>query len=321
MNDNGKTKEQLIQELEDLRPRIAELEKTETEYQQAEETMQGQIKELDCFYNISALLELPGITLDEIMKRTVMLLPPAWQFPEITTACIVLEGQAFQTEHFRETSWMQTREIIVHGKPVGQVEVCYLEERLARDEGPFLKEERKLLNAITERLGHIIERIKAEETLRESEEKYRSLVENISDVIFDVDHQGVVLYFSPLGKDIWGYNREDVIGKNFIELIHPDDRDLLLQRFVELSDGVEKPLSYRFKDKAGNFRWVRSNTKPRIENGIFVGASGTLIDITKQKEEEALLMESEKNIVNSVLSMTSPSFTIPGIFTFNLKSN
>ena len=294
MNDNGKTKEQLIQELEDLRPRIAELEKTETEYQQAEETMQGQIKELDCFYNISALLELPGITLDEIMKRTVMLLPPAWQFPEITTACIVLEGQAFQTEHFRETSWMQTREIIVHGKPVGQVEVCYLEERLARDEGPFLKEERKLLNAITERLGHIIERIKAEETLRESEEKYRSLVENISDVIFDVDHQGVVLYFSPLGKDIWGYNREDVIGKNFIELIHPDDRDLLLQRFVELSDGVEKPLSYRFKDKAGNFRWVRSNTKPRIENGIFVGASGTLIDITKQKEVEALLMESEK---------------------------
>jgi diguanylate cyclase (GGDEF)-like protein/PAS domain S-box-containing protein len=135
---------------------------------------------------------------------------------------------------------------------------------------------------------------RVEEAPQKSEEKYRSLVENISDVIFDVDHRGVVLYFSPLGKDIWGYNWEDVIGKNFIELVHPDDRDLLLQRFVELSDGVEKPFSYRFKDKAGNFRWVRTSTKPRIENGIFVGASGTLIDITKQKEMEALLRESEK---------------------------
>jgi len=138
------------------------------------------------------------------------------------------------------------------------------------------------------------DRKQAEEVPRKSEEKYRSLVENISDVIFDVDHQGMVLYFSPIGKDIWGYNQEDVIGKNFIELVHPDDRDLLLQRFLELSGGVEKPLNYRVKDKTGNFRWVRTSTKPRIENGIFVGASGTLIDITKQKEMETLLSESEK---------------------------
>src|SRR5664280_2712373 len=88
------------------------------------------------------------------------------------------------------------------------------------------------------------DRKRAEEVpRRKSEEKYRSLVENISDVIFDVDHQGMVLYFSPIGKDIWGYNQEDVIGKNFIELVHPDDRDLLLQRFLELSGGVEKPLN------------------------------------------------------------------------------
>jgi diguanylate cyclase (GGDEF)-like protein/PAS domain S-box-containing protein len=139
----------------------------------------------------------------------------------------------------------------------------------------------------------ITDRKRAEETLRKSEEKYRNLVENISDVIFDVDHLGVVLYFSPLGKDIWGYNREDIVGKKFIEFIHPDDRDLLLQRFTELSEGVEKPLSYRFKDKAGTFRWVRTSTKPRIENGLFVGASGTLIDITKQREMEELLRESE----------------------------
>jgi len=111
-----------------------------TDRKRAEEALKERNKELNCLYGISAILELPGISLDEILKRTVMLIPPAWQFPEITEASIVLEGKIFQTARFRETSWMQTGEVIVNGMPAGQVEVCYLEERQASDEGPFHKE-------------------------------------------------------------------------------------------------------------------------------------------------------------------------------------
>jgi len=134
-----------------------------TNRKRMEEALQERVKELSCLYAISALLELPDISSEEILKRIVVLIPPAWQFPEITAACIVLEGRTFQTARFRETSWMQAQQIIVHGKPVGQVQVCYLEERPASDEGPFLKEGRNLLNVIAERLGRITERKRAEE--------------------------------------------------------------------------------------------------------------------------------------------------------------
>ena len=137
---------------------------------QAEDKLKKRVKELNCFYSMAALLELPGISLDKILKRTVMLIPPAWQFPEITAARIVLDEQSFQTKNFRETPWMHAHEIILHGKPVGQVEVCYLEERQAIDEGPFMIEERHLLSTIAERLGKIIERMKAEEALKISRE-------------------------------------------------------------------------------------------------------------------------------------------------------
>jgi PAS domain S-box-containing protein len=119
------------------------------------------------------------------------------------------------------------------------------------------------------------------------------MAESINDAIFEIDHQGMVLRLSPTGKDIWSGDQEDIIGKNFIELVHPDDRGLLTQRFLELSTGVEYSLIYRIKNKSGEIRWVRTRTRPRIENGVFIGAIGTLIDVTAQKQLEEELRENE----------------------------
>ncbi len=131
-------------------------------------------------------------------------------------------------------------------------------------------------------------------TLRQSEEKYQKLVENISDVIFEIDSQGLVTYASPIVKDTLGYDQGDVIGKNFIDFVHPEDRGLLIERFLELSGGVEYPLNYRMMNKSGAIRWVRTKTRPIMEDGRFAGARGTLIDITDQTRIEEALRESEK---------------------------
>jgi len=198
MTDPSRTNKELLEENSLLKQRIQELEKSESKRKPVEEALRGRNKELNCLYGISALFELPGISLDEILKRTVMLIPPAWQFPEITEASIVLEGKIFQTARFRETSWMQTREVIVKGMPVGQVEVCYLEEQQASDEGPFLKEERKLLNAIAERLGRITERKRAE---KEIQTLARFPSENPNPVL-RIARDGTLLYINQAGLSL-----------------------------------------------------------------------------------------------------------------------
>ena len=109
---------------------------------------------------------------------------------------INLEGQKFRTENFVQTTWKQTADIIVRGKRAGIVEVCYLEERPASDEGPFLKEERNLLNAITGRLGRIIGHVQAEEAL------HRAVVDaqqRIGQVALGVGTQQVVENAGALG--------------------------------------------------------------------------------------------------------------------------
>jgi diguanylate cyclase (GGDEF)-like protein/PAS domain S-box-containing protein len=147
-----------------------------TKRKQAEWELKERFKELNCLYGISSLIETTGISLDEIFQSTVMLLPPAMQFPEITEARITLEEQAFQTQRFQETQWMLTQKIIVNGKQAGQIEVCYLEERSLNDKGLFLKDERQLLIAIAQRLGHVIERERTEGQIRLNETRLMSLL-------------------------------------------------------------------------------------------------------------------------------------------------
>ncbi|MDQ1238404.1 MAG: hypothetical protein QG577_589, partial [Thermodesulfobacteriota bacterium] len=127
--------------------------------------------------------------------------------------------------------------------------------------------------------------------------------ESISDVIFEIDLRGVVTYISPIVRNVFGYEAKDLIGKTFLEFVHPEDRCLLTKRFSELTKGAEYPLEYRVVTKSGEVRHVRTYTKPIIKDKTFDGARGTLIDITDRKRAEETILESERrfsSITNSV---------------------
>lgn len=133
--------------------------------------LQERIKELKCLYGISKLVESSGGSLDKILQGTVDLIPVSWQYPDITCAGIVIDGEMFKTGNFQETVWKQEANVKVHGKCTGVLKVCYLDKMPESDEGPFLQEERNLIDAISERLGHIIERLRVEAELQNYREK------------------------------------------------------------------------------------------------------------------------------------------------------
>ncbi len=130
--------------------------------------LRERIKELNCLYGITRLTETGLDSLEDFLKRVCRILPPAWQYPEVTCARITLQSHVHKTEGFKVTKWRQAAQIIVFGEPAGEVEVFYLKERPALYEGPFLREERALLDAVAEHIGAVVMRLSAEQRLQET---------------------------------------------------------------------------------------------------------------------------------------------------------
>jgi PAS domain S-box-containing protein len=157
--------------------------------------LRERVKELNCLFGISDLVATPNLSLPEMLKGAVELIPSALQYPEIACARLVVnaadatkaagaigatgagEVYEFETEGFRTTPWRLSYNIVVpenqeneqevsDAKPLGVLEVCYLEARPSEDGGPFIQEERDLLAAIAEHLGQTIERKRAERALQ-----------------------------------------------------------------------------------------------------------------------------------------------------------
>lgn len=120
------------------------------------EHLQERTKELNCLYKIEELLSNPDSSLEKIFTDVIDSITKAWQYPDVCQARILYGDLKFESPYFTETLWMQGANIIALEKVVGEIQVCYIEKMPPAEEGPFLKEERKLLNTIAERLGHFI---------------------------------------------------------------------------------------------------------------------------------------------------------------------
>jgi signal transduction histidine kinase len=200
--DSAKERVPLLSKLVHLRKELAQLKASERKHQQTKEALQKRthalgerVKELNCLYAISNLVEKQNLSLGEILAATANLIPPAWQYPDVTSARINVLRHTFKTGNFKESRWRQSSDIFVRGKKEGSLDVCYLKERPESDEGPFLKEERNLINVIAKRIGEIIERRQAEDALKESLARNKALLNAIPDLIFRINKDGIILDF------------------------------------------------------------------------------------------------------------------------------
>ncbi len=120
--------------------------------------LRERIKELSCLYSIAKLAEDKSLSSNQILQGIVNLLPPGWLFPEIASARITLDGISYSTPGFQESEFRQAAEIIIEDEKRGTVEVNYSQEKPELDEGPFLREERELIDTIAQETALIIER-------------------------------------------------------------------------------------------------------------------------------------------------------------------
>jgi PAS domain S-box-containing protein len=164
----------------------------------------------------------------------------------------------------------------------------------------FLNNESFVLSSIND----ITERKIIEESLKQSEEKYRQLIENSHDIIYMLLPDGTFTFVSPAWTRLLGHPIDQVFGHSFQEFVHPDDIPgclAWLKNGLE-SDQRQKGVEYRVKHLDGSWRWHISSAMPfKDKNGIIVRFEGTARDITDRKiaEEEIKLKNKELLLINS----------------------
>ncbi len=146
---------------------------------------------------------------------------------------------------------------------------------------------------------NIGDRLEAERALRESEMRYRSVVDNVKEVIFQTDASGAWTFLNPAWTEITGFGMDESLGECFLDFVHPDDRVVNAERFAPLiareKDYCRHQIRYLTKD--GGFRWVEVFARLTIaEDDRIVGTSGTLTDVTERRLTADALQKAKEEL-------------------------
>ncbi len=288
--------------------RIAAIARDVTERKQAEDALRRlthdlneRVKELSALYAISRIIEQPGASLDEIFREAVMVLPSGWQYPEDAVARITVCEREFETEGFLETPWRQVSSIAVNGEMVGTVEICYLRETPEEDEGPFLRDERLLLDTVARRLGRTIERVEAAKSLQTSESQFREITQQSFDMIYTCYHDGGIAYISPAVMRILGYTPDELIGCKCRDYVAPSSISSWEEGRRKIARGEPVVgLEIEFCRKDGSVAFLELNELPIVRDRSVIGVHAVGRDITERKQNEQLRQQAFEQIERNI---------------------
>ena len=142
----------------------------------------------------------------------------------------------------------------------------------------------------------ITERMRTQDALRKSEEKFRNLVENISDVIYILDLDGKITYISPAVEKIYGFTQDEIVGNNFSVFVHPEDLPGAIKVFRQRLKGEYHENMLRIYDKKGREHYVRTTMTPIEDKDVVTGFNYIMTDFTERKLAEEALKEANKKL-------------------------
>jgi len=263
-------------------------------------TLMTLVKEVKCLSAVSNLVAEPAESIDESLKAVVDLIVPSWPYPEIAGAKVVYEGQEFKADNSRETPWRLSADILARGTTLGSVEVCYLEERVVLDDGPFPREERDFINDLARHLGILVERRRAEDLLRQSEARLAEAQRLAHIGSWELDPTRDTLTWSDeiyrileIDPSHCGPSHE-----SRMEVVHPEDRALLEDAYTRAHENrTSYAIDHRLLMKDGRVKHVQEcceglsgppGRSPRM--------AGTVQDITERKLAEETLLAANAEL-------------------------
>ena len=154
--------------------------------------------------------------------------------------------------------------------------------------------------------GHDITELRAAELMLEASEQYfRLIAENATDVVFRASNDGVAEWMSPSVGALVGWRPDELVGRPFVEFVHPDDRETLLSGQASVLAGTPARYDVRVRTKAGDYRWVSVALRPILdEDGTVIGGAGGWHDIQAEVEAREALAELNARLEERVRART-----------------
>ncbi|MES2728372.1 MAG: PAS domain-containing protein [Bacteroidota bacterium] len=274
-----------------LQREIKKREQAEKILKQTVHNLRERVKEQKTLYAVSNILQNENTPIKKLLQEIAAILPSGWQYPDITAARICFAGTTYATDNYKPTSYSQHAEIKTNSGSMLHIEVVYLQQVPDMDEGPFVKEERNLINMIAEMVKINLER--RERTAELNDYKYAL------DIGSMVSISGADECFTFVNDNFCKtskYTSAELMGKNYGIIMsgyHP--REYFKELEIALQRG--KPYRGEFCNKAkdGTLYWVDTTIVPFVDdNGKIYQYLSINYDITERKEADNKIKQSEQ---------------------------
>ena len=264
---------------------VDELRAAKEDAEEAREEARERVKELRVLHGTTRILNDVERTLGDRLGAIVRLIPPGFLYPEITEALLVLGDREFATDGFRATEWSLAVPVEFGGREAGRLMVVLTEARPERGEGPFLREEREMLDDLAVLIGEGLKRERLSQMLLET-----------GDAVSVLDADGTILFAEPSEEDETGYTRQELEGRNALALIHPEDQPDVEVGLRKLGQqpGSMRRFRYRVLTADGEVRHQEGVGRNLFDHPAIGGIVLTMRDVTERHRLGEQLRQSQK---------------------------
>lgn len=232
-----------------------------TNLHQTQISLRERAKELKCLYAVFRASEDIDKPLAALFQEVVDLMPDGWFYPELATACIEWQNQRYTSQDYIETTQKQSAPIRLD-RDFGSISIIYRQPCPTLDEGPFLKEERDLLNALAERLENVIQRRRLEETAHEHSKLLEEIFSQASDTIALVDPQTLAFTeFNTASYLSLGYSREEFASLRLPDFQVEEDEATIRKNIASILQNGPIQFDTTIYDKLRQVRHVNVRAK------------------------------------------------------------
>lgn len=268
--------------------------RTRKEKEKTEYLLQERVKELSTIYHVNRILQQTELTPEDIFQKIANTLPYGWQYPEICEACISFDGKNYCTTGFKHTEYIQEKTFeLVDGRQ-GKIEIVYTKEMPYEYEGPFLKEERALVDTIAETISIYFNKALQHRALITSEANLMSVFNNTKIGYLLIDRTSVVKSFNDVMY--YGYTRAAginlVLNTNLLDLVL-SEKEETVRTAINAVFTSGQPYQYETRYNNGSTEsFYNVDIVPVKDNNTIIGACLTAYDITERK-----LLENERELI------------------------